>query len=506
MFPNTPHSLYIVALGTSAGGLEALERFFTHMPTGQPMAFLVVQHLSPDYKSHMVELLSKFTPMPVQQAEDGVRVEAGRVYLLPPGKNMTIFNGTLYLVDYDRTQRGVNLPIDILFESLARDQGSNAIACVLSGTGSDGTRGIRSIKENGGLVLVQDDTARFDGMPRSAIATQLVDYIASAEQMPEILLRCVHSPRVLEPHAESDKAVGEPELMGKLLAVLRDLDGVDFSGYKANMLLRRIERRMSLTEIASLRDYIAYLQTFESERRVLRKEFLISVTSFFRDPEAFEVLQSVVLPALLDNRPRREPIRVWVPACATGEEAYSMAILFHDYMERSGRFADVKIFATDIDREALEGAGQGVYPESIAADVPPHLLQTYFTASEDRYEIVRSIRSMVVFAYQNVITDPPFSRIDLISCRNLLIYLQSDVQNRVLSTFQFSLRQGGFLLLGSSESLGDHSSDFTVENSRWKLFRHTGMYNPLQNVQMHPRAAASILGLREAPALREFAD
>lgn len=474
---------YIVGVGTSAGGLEALERFFKNMPANQQLAFLVVQHLSPDYKSHMVELLSKYAQMPVQEASDGVRVEPGNIYVLPPRKNMTIFKRKLYLVEYDRS-RGLNLPIDILFESLAKDQGNRAIGCILSGTGSDGTRGIRAVKEYGGIVLAQDDSARFDGMPRSAISTQLVDYIAAPEHMPEILVRYVAYPGPTSKNGQQSKLVNEQDLIGKVLAILRDHNSVDFTGYKQNTLIRRIERRMSLFEITSLEDYIEYLQKSDKERRTLFKEFLISVTSFFRDPEAFEFIQTHVVPMLLEDRDRRDQVRIWVPGCATGEEAYSLAILFQEYMERTGRFTDVKIFATDLDRDALERAGQGVFPESVMADIPMTLLKDYFVKQGDYYEILRQIRSMVVFAHQNLVKDPPFSRIDLISCRNLLIYLQPEIQNRVLSIFQFALKPRGYLFLGSSESLGDRAAEFSVENAKWKIYRFRGAHNPLAETNL----------------------
>lgn len=475
--------LYIVGVGTSAGGLEALERFFTMMPAHPKLAFLIVQHLSPDYKSHMVELLSKHTPLMVHEATDGCEIIAGHVYLLPPRNNMTVFNHKLYLVEYDRGH-GLNLPIDIMLESLAKDQGSKAIACILSGTGSDGTRGIRAIKEYGGIVLAQDDTAKFDGMPRSAVATQLVDFIAPAESMPEIILRYVTHPHPINQDILQSKLVTEQDMIGKILAILRDHIGVDFTGYKPNTLVRRIERRMSLFEMDKLENYIRFLQQTDSERRTLFKEFLIGVTSFFRDQEAFEFVQTEVIPAIMAHRERGQQVRVWVAGCSTGEEAYSLAILFQDYMERSGRYVDIKIFATDIDREALEQAGQGVFAESVLADIPAALLHNYFIKRGEQYEVVRQIRSMVVFANHNLLKDPPFSRIDLISCRNLLIYMQSEIQSRILSTFQFSLNADGFLFLGSSESLGEKGADFIVENAKWKIYRFRGTHNPLGNLEM----------------------
>lgn len=489
--------LYIVALGASAGGLEALERFFKHMPPTTHMAFLIVQHLSPDYKSHMVELLSKFTTMPVHEAQDGLRVEGGHIYLLPPKKNMTIFKGVLYLVDYDRTH-GLNLPIDLLFDSLAKDFENRAIACILSGTGSDGTKGIRSIKEHGGSVIVQDKTARFDGMPRSAIATNLTDYTLPPEEMPEILARLTN-PVYTYLRSDNQPTGQNVDFMAKILAILRDRNNVDFSGYKHNTLIRRIERRLTLLDINSLENYVLYLNKSNEERQQLVKEFLISVTSFFRDNEVFEILQSQIIPDLLASSAdsgKREPIRVWVPGCATGEEAYSLAMLFQNHMEQTGQFNTVKIFATDIDREALERAGSGRFSKSIEVDVPENLLHQYFNQIDTGYEISRQIRSMVVFAFQNALSDPPFSNIDLISCRNLLIYLQPTSQQRLLSTFQFSLRNNGYLLLGNSESVSERFSDFMPLHTKAKIYRYVGQYNPLENTVMNTSQPLSVARAR----------
>ncbi|MBK8048732.1 MAG: hypothetical protein IPK16_17370 [Anaerolineales bacterium] len=470
---------YIVGIGASAGGLEALERFFSNVPEGNSLAYVVIQHLSPDFRSHMVELLSKYTTMPVYEAEDGTEVQRNPVYLIPRRKNMILFQGKLYLLDHPK-ERGLNLPIDIFLESLARDQGEHAVGIILSGTGSDGARGIRAIKEAGGLVMAQDDTARFDGMPRSAIATQLVDYVLPPEAMPANLLSYIRHPHVLPegvPHAAAPESEVQIE---KLFAILRDRTGVDFTDYKPNTVLRRIERRMTVNNIDTLSNYVKYLQYSPEETRVLFKEFLIGVTRFFRDAEAFDYLAVEAIPALFASKSRQSPIRIWVPGCSTGEEAYSLAILCREYMEQSGQYREVKIFATDIDREALETASRGIYPESALADITTNRLQDYFLKRGDTFEVLRQLRSMVVFAYQNVIKDPPFSRMDLISCRNMLIYLQPSLQRKVLSTFQFSLNPGGYLFLGSSESLGETGSAYSIENVRWKVFRFQG-WSPFAN-------------------------
>lgn len=462
--------LYIVGIGASAGGLEALERFFTKTPLHKNVAYVIIQHLSPDYESHMVHLLSKYTPLTVCEAEDGMLVEPNSIYLIPRRKNMTIFGKRLYLIDYKR-QHGLNLPIDIFFESLAKDKGEQAIAIVLSGTGSDGTRGIRAIKEAGGMVMVQDDSARFDGMPRSAISTNIVDYVLSPEEMPPSLLSYIEHPRIIKDSGRTASIAKNETQMGKLFAVLRDTTGVDFTYYKPGTIARCIERRMSVNLIEDLQDYVSFLQESKSECRSLYKEFLISVTRFFRDPEAFEYLEHHILPELCSTKTRQDQLRVWVPGCATGEEVYSLAILLAEYMEKSAIHLNTKIFATDIDKEALQFASRGVYPESIVADISSERLSKFFVKKEDTYEILRHVRSMVVFAHHNIIKDPPFSKMDFISCRNLLIYLQPQLQKKVIGTFQFALNPEAFLVLGTSESIGEFAHSFRSKHDKWKVYQ-----------------------------------
>ena len=468
---------YIVGIGTSAGGLEALEKFFSSVPSDSNMAFVVIQHLSPDYKSHMVELLSKYTLLPVFEARDGMRVEPNSIYLIPRRKNMTIFKGVLYLVDYDRSQ-GLNLPIDIFLKSLADDQGEKAVGIVLSGTGSDGTRGIRAIKEKGGMVLAQDESARFDGMPRSAISTRLVDIVAAPEEMPTSLYNYLKHPCLINDPVKQPQIAEDTVTLGKLFAILRTHTEIDFSDYKPNTILRRIARRMSINQIDTLSDYVDFLQHSPEESQTLFKEFLIGVTRFFREPEAFSIIREQVIPQLLHGKSRHDQVRVWVSGCSTGEEAYSLAILFQEYMEQSGNYVDVKIFATDIDRTALDYASYGQYPESVAADISPERLQSFFVKKGDTYQILRHIRGTVVFAYQNLIKDPPFSKIDLISCRNLLIYLQPVLQKKVLDVFQFALKTNGFLFLGSSETAGASMDVFSVISNRWNIFQYEGVLPP----------------------------
>ncbi len=469
---------YIVGIGTSAGGLEALEKFFSSAPPLTGLAFVVIQHLSPDYKSHMVQLLSKYTPLSVFEAEDGMPVETNSIYLLPRRKNMTIFKGKLYTVDYNRSHGGLNLPIDIFFESLAHDQGERSVGIILSGTGSDGTRGIRAIKEQGGLVIAQDDSAKFDGMPRSAISTRLVDYILPPEKIAITLLKYIKHPSLAADGIFEVPIPVHDNQLAKLFAVVQASTGVDFTDYKPNTILRRIERRMTVNQIENLNDYVTVLQDSPDESRTLYKEFLIGVTRFFRDGEAFQKIQDTVIPGLLQGRSRQSQVRVWIPGCSTGEEAYSLAILFREHMEKTGQYFDIKIFATDLDKEALDFASRGVYQESVLADISTERLRNFFVKRGDTYEVLRPLRGLVVFAHQNLIKDPPFSKMDLISCRNLLIYLQPKLQQRVLSIFQFALNSDGYLFLGSSESVGDFADVFKTIDNKWKLFQFDGTIRP----------------------------
>ena len=463
---------HYVGIGASAGGLEAIETFFKHMPARTGLAFIVVQHLSPDYKSLMVELLSKRTEMPVFRAEDGMTVAADSVYLIPPKRNLTIFHGRLLLSEQDHT-RGINLPIDIFFRSLAEDQAEKAIGIVLSGTGSDGMRGVRAIKENGGMVMVQTaDSAKFDGMPRAATSTGLADFVLDPDQMPKQLLAFVKHPRLSQPD-RSDQLLKDEDGLTRVFAILRDRCKVDFTFYKPSTVMRRLERRMTVNQIEDVREYAAYLHRHPGEALILYRELLIGVTSFFRDPKVFEELGKSWLPELLTGGPRRD-IRFWVAGCSTGEEAYSLAILARETMQQLDVSHDIKIFATDIDRDAIVLAQNGAYPESIAADLDPRLLAKYFFKRDDNFQIARSIREMVVFAQHNLIKDPPFTNIALISCRNLLIYLQPVLQRKVLEYFNFSLISGGLLILGTSETVGDHTDCFENLSSRNKLYRSRG--------------------------------
>jgi two-component system CheB/CheR fusion protein len=463
---------YYVCVGASAGGLEAIEAFFKHMPSDSGLAFIVVQHLSPDYKSLMAELLSKHTRMPVRRSEDGMPIEADHVYLIPPKKNLTIFHGKLLLSDQDPS-RGVNLPIDIFMRSLAEDQGEKAIAIILSGTGSDGTRGIRAVKEQGGMIMVQsEESAKFDGMPKSAINTGLPDFILAPEEMPRLLQSFVKHPYAAKVEG-APVLVTDEDALTRIFALLRESSKLDFTFYKPSTVVRRIERRMTVNQIQELRDYARFLERYPVEVNTLYRELLIGVTSFYRDREAWEYLGEEVLPELIKRCDGKE-LRFWVAACSTGEEAYTLAMVSREAMERVGIMVDVKIFATDVDRDAVLRAGNGVYPESIVADLSPELLGKYFQRKDDNFHIARRIREMVVFAPHNLLKDPPFTNIDLISCRNLLIYLQPVLQKKALDLFSFSLNPDGVLFLGSSETVGDSADLYDPQQVKLRMFRSRG--------------------------------
>ncbi len=463
---------HVVGIGASAGGLEALEAFFGHMPADTGLAFVVIQHLSPDFKSLMNELLARHTGMPIHRVEDGMAVEPNAIYLIPPRKEMIIASGRLLLTDSDPSH-SFSLPIDVFFRSLAQDLGRRAIGIVLSGTGTDGSRGICDIHQAGGLVLVQsEDTARFDGMPRAAIATGVADLIMPVEEMTGALLRFVADP-------QAPPRLGTPELaetpsnttIAKLFNLLRHEYNIDFSQYKPTTVGRRIERRMVQNQFSTIDDYFDWLQGNRSELDILYRDLLIGVTQFFRDPEAFEILRDQVVPQLIERASLDQGVRVWVPGCATGEEAFSIAMLFDQAVQACGRPIGIKIFATDVHPESLERCSTGLFaPESVAS-VPPAQLGKYFVRQRDHYQISAAIRRLVVFAKHDVMKDPPFTKLDLISCRNLLIYLQSLAQEKVVSLFHFALKRNGILFLGPSETAGRLQGEFDVVNARWQLYR-----------------------------------
>lgn len=460
----------IVGIGASAGGLEALETFFDHAPTGAGLAYVVVQHLSPDFKSLMDELLSRHTKIPIHRVVDGMEVEADSIYLIPAKKEMIISGGRLLLTDKDPAQP-LTLPIDVFFRSLAQEMVNRAVGIVLSGTGSDGSRGIRAIHEAGGLVFAQDpDTAKFDGMPKSAVDTGVVDYVLPPEQIAEAVLRNVDHPDFAAGFGQSATVVSE-EGINAIFRILREDYGIDFSHYKQSTVMRRVARRLELNQSLDLDDYVARLRDDSREVNSLYKDLLIGVTEFFRDAEAFERLETDVIPQLLERTSPRDELRIWVAGCGTGEEAYSLAILLDEALARRVRPSNVKIFATDVHQASLEFASAGVYEPSCVARVSAERLNRYFVHRNGHYHVSQDLRKTIVFAPHNVIKDAPFTRLDLISCRNLLIYLQSAAQKKVLSLFHFGLKAGGVMFLGPSESTGEIADEFETIDSHWKIFR-----------------------------------
>jgi two-component system, chemotaxis family, CheB/CheR fusion protein len=462
---------YVVGIGASAGGLEALERFFECMPHETGMAFVVVQHLSPDFKSVMDELLSRRTALPVYRVTEGMQVQADAVYLLPPKKDMIISNGRLFLTDKDPKQL-VTLPIDHFFRSLAHDYGERAIGIILSGTGSDGSRGLRDIHEAGGLVIAQTpETAKFDGMPNAARQTGACDLVLPPEQMPTALLQYVKHPLWRGKASERDAQAPPESDMDAVLRLLREAYGIDFAHYKSSTVSRRIDRRLLLNRAFDLEDYLKRLNNDPAELNALYKDLLIGVTRFFRDPDAFQKLEAEVLPMLLAEHERDDEFRVWVAGCATGEEAYSLAMLVQECIETQKHPVKVKIFATDVHRASLDVASAGVYDETELCDVAPARRDRFFTQTGDGYRVSHDLREMVVFAPHNLIKDAPFTKLDLITCRNLLIYLQPAAQKKILSLFHFALKTGGVLFLGPSESPGELSDEFAVVDNHWKIYR-----------------------------------
>ena len=458
---------YVVGIGASAGGLDPLERFFDHLPAQTGMAYVVVQHLSPDFKSFMDELLGRHTHMPIHLVENGMPVEPDHLYLIPAKKEMIISGGRLLLSESDRQQE-LTLPIDIFFRSLARECGPRAVAIVLSGGGSDGSRGAREVHEAGGLVLVQDvETAQFDGMPRAAREAGFAVRALPPEEMPGALLEHARH------RAAGTEPVAAPVAVRGIEAVYRMLEeefGLDFMHYKPSTVTRRIERRLALAQSQDIDEYLERLRGDRDELDALYRDLLIGVTCFFRDEAAFEVLVNDVLPDLVRREPRNVPLRFWVAGCATGEEAYSLAIAVHETMARFGE-RPVKIFATDVHRGSLERAARGFYDEEAVAGVSEERRARYFVRTGGTYQVVPEFRQMIVFAQHNVIKDAPFTRVDMVTCRNMLIYLQPAAQKKVLSLFHFALNRGGVLMLGPSESPGTLGRDFETVDRHWQLYR-----------------------------------
>ncbi len=469
--PSEPQPFPIVAIGASAGGLSALEKFFKELPAEPGMAFVVVQHLDPTHKSLLPELIGKFAKLEVNEIDDQMPVAIDNVYVIPPDRDLGILHGILQLLP-PKEPRGLRHPIDFFFRSLAQDRGDRAACIVLSGTGTEGTLGLKAVKGEGGMVIVQDpDTADYDGMPRSAVSTHLADFVLPPDQMPELLIGYFHGAHDRRRRLGGKEGAEPEEGLSKVFVLIRAQTGQDLSFYKKNTVLRRIERRLAVHNIDSLDDYVLYLRKNPGEVDALFNELLIGVTNFFRDSDAFSALESMVIPALIKSKKPGETIRIWVPGCSTGEEAYSIALLLENELSSRNEDRGAQIFATDLDSNAINVGRQGLYPESISVDVPEKYVKKYFTKSDSTLQIKRNIRDMLIFAEQNVVKDPPFSKLDLISCRNLLIYMEPEWQAKVISLFHYALKPGGYLFLGSSETVGRHTQIFSTVDRKAKIFR-----------------------------------
>ncbi|MDP2884677.1 MAG: chemotaxis protein CheB [Ignavibacteria bacterium] len=462
-------SFPIIGVGASAGGLEAFEQFFRHVPPDNGMAFVLVPHLDPRHASMLTEILQRVAAMPVVEVQDRMAVAPNRVHVIPPNRDMAIFHGALQL-SVPEGSRGQRMPIDSFLRSLAEEQGEKAIGVILSGTGTDGTLGLRAILGAGGVSFVQDpSTAKYDGMPTSAVQSGLATYVLPAEKMPEQLLTYVKT-LFEQKKKPASAAPAATSALRKIMLLLRSKTGHDFTLYKQSTICRRIERRMAVHSIEDTDIYARYLQEHPGEVQLLFKELLINVTSFFRDAEAFDVLKKDILPQLFEHKPEGYTFRIWGPGCATGEEAYSLAIIFREHMDDTGQEFKVQIYGTDIDEDEVATARSGIYPPNIVTDVSPERVRRFFVREGTGYQVRKDIREMVIYATQNVIKDPPFTKLDLVSCRNLLIYLGPELQSRLIPTFHYALKTGGVLFLSPSESVGNFTDLFKPINKKCKFF------------------------------------
>ena len=466
----TEEGFPVVGIGASAGGLEALEGFLRQLKTGTNMSFVIIQHRAPESKSVMVSLLEKYTPLTVTEIEDDMAVQPDCIYINAPHHDVMIQDGRFFCEESGDTA-GARHPIDFFFRSLAKDRGEHAICIILSGTGTDGTLGLKEIKAAGGMAVAQEEKqAKYSAMPRSAIDTGLVDFILPVEKMPAELLGYVKHPYLeTTPRPAGAEEKFENSLQ-QIFRVVRSGTGHDFSNYKRNTIRRRIERRMAVHQIPEIRDYIRFLRDHPAEVKTLFKDMIITVTNFFRDPDAFQSLKEKAIREIIRGKPLSSRIRVWIPGCATGQEAYSIAILFEEAMEELEKKQDLQIFASDVDEETIETARYGFYPDSISADVSGTRLNKYFTKYDSRYKIREQIREKLIFAKQDLIKDPPFSKLDLICCRNVLIYMDSELQKKIIPLFHYTLCPQGYLFLGSSETIGQFSDLFSPVDSKWKIF------------------------------------
>jgi two-component system, chemotaxis family, CheB/CheR fusion protein len=511
----------IVGIGASAGGLEALEQFFGNMPDDSGMAFVVIQHLDPNYVGVMPELLQRITRMKVCQARDTLKIIPNCVYVIPPNKSLSLLNGALHLFDPVEL-RGLRLPIDIFLRSLAADRQEKSIGIILSGMGSDGSLGLKAIKEKNGMVLVQEPaSAKFDGMPRSAVEAVIADIIAPAGELPARLIALLKFNPVIKPNTDIESKIKSN--LDKIIILLREQSGHDFSLYKKNTLFRRIERRKGIHQVDKIQDYVRFLQENSKEVEILFKELLIGVTSFFRDNEVWDFMKDSIFPDMLNGLPEGYTLRAWVPGCSTGEEAYSLAIVFKEALFKIKRHKNLslQIFATDLDKEAIEIARRGYFSKNITADVSPERLNRFFSPDGESFRVNTAIREMVVFAPHNVIKDPPFTKLNILSCRNMLIYMETELQKKLMALFHYSLNPGGIMLLGTSETLGIQNEGFAELNNKLKFFKRSPivMRNELvdfpssfhhtkgsrNEMKISPKVADNIQNIVEQILLQRFA-
>jgi len=506
---------YIVGIGASAGGLEALQELFNELPPDLGVAYVIVQHLSPDFKSMMDELLSKNTSMAVHQAEEGEELKADTVFLIPAGKLMRIAEGKIYLSDLPPDNR-INLPINELFRTLAEDAQNRAIGIILSGTGSDGSRGVLSLKEMGAMVIAQDpNEAKFDGMPLNAINTGSVDFVLNIGEIPDQIKRFIQHPLATEKHGKfRDHLSKNSKILDDIIGLIHKRTELDFKAYKESTVSRRIEHRMSINSKHTLFEYWEYLNSSPEEVDLVKQDLLIGVTQFFRDGELWDYLyETVVKPIVLETSPK-DRIRVWCAGCSTGEEAYSYAMLFAEAMEELQIERQVTVFASDIDQSAIAFAANGVYPSSISSEVPVEYLAKHFNLQSDNsYQVSKTLRNMVVFATHNLIQDPPFSNMNLVSCRNTLIYLQVSAQQKVMAFFHFALKVTGTLVLGSAESPGSFSVYFDSVEPKKRIYKKTrDIKVPSSNIdttsfrarQYSPKAVASFINTSNKRITKEL--
>ena len=468
------HRCLVVGMGASAGGIEAFSKFFDAMPNDSGAAFVLVLHLDPSRESQMAKVLGAHTAMAVVQVEDQMQILPNHVYVIAPDRDLTVTDGVLNLVK-PAEKRGHRHPVDVLFRSLAADQGERVIAVVLSGTGSNGTDGLKEVRAAGGLILVQDpQDAKFDGMPRSAIAAGMADHILSAEAMPAVLGQYFRNEYISAPKGGETSGTGAQHLIDQILTVLRNRTGHNLNTYRRSTLQRRIQRRLSLRNMDSLHDYLADLRTDPAEAALLVKDLLINVTSFFRDSDAWRTLCDLVIAPLVAARETGSTIRAWVPGCSTGEEAYTLSMLIAEQATLAGKSFEVKIFATDARDDNLQKAREGVYPAAAVTGLDATRKRRFFDASGATYKVKKDLRATVVFAPQNLLSDPPFSHLDLVTCRTLLIYLEPDAQQGIIALFHFALEKGGAMMLGNTETVGRHSGVFESLSKKWRIYKRLG--------------------------------